>query len=221
MPKITTLPFDYRTVSLSVERDKVRSDGVHLTHITKDMLVTAGITRKSRTPFTDEQQHLLFQQGFLWERMVADYIATPENKQIEWDRFASNHIRVQTDLDAQENASLVRPGECQMDGIWMTPDAINTTHWHLEEWKATGMRADGFNIEMRRPEWLWQAAAYCRFYKMTRGIFRIYHYGSMPPSVTQLVVDWEGDEIEQNWKSILQHYHYMCERDGLNYGQHK
>lgn len=205
MPVITKLPFDPRVISLSVERKAVRSNGTHLSSILKDMLITAGVGRSYKgRPMTPEEQHVLFETGFLWERMVAEYIASPENKQIEWDRFATQAAQAQTEVDVERSSDLVRPGECLMDGVYMTPDALNVRHWHMEEWKATAIRSKDFSIEERRLEWLWQGAAYARYFKTNRVIYRVWHY-QIPQDVSQFVVEWGDEEIEQNWCNVVQH----------------
>jgi hypothetical protein len=210
MPTITELKFDPKFISLSAERDAKRSPGIHLSTILKDMLLTAGIQRfKSTAPrgvITDEQ-HLTFESGFLWERMVSEYIASPENQQIEFDRWATKHLaQLTTDAIEQSGGALVRPGECQMDGIYMTPDAANMKLWHLEEWKATSLAPCGPKIFTKRIEWLWQGASYCRFYGMTRCIYRVWH---LPRTVVQLAVEWSTNEIESEWAKVLEHHKLM------------
>lgn len=211
MPTITKLPFDPRLISLSVERKAKRSKGLHLSTILKDMLITAGVERSYGKPMSEEQQHMLFEQGFVWERMVADYIRSYENKQIEWDRFVTEGVRPQIEIDMENDPDLVRPGECQLDGIYMTPDGLNVRHWHIEEWKATAIRAKDFDIQARRLEWLWQGAAYAKYFKTNRVIFRIWHY-QIPQDVTQLVLEYGQDEIDQNWSNVLTHRDVMEKR---------
>lgn len=194
---ITPLTFDVLKISLSPEKDKIRSPGVHLTHITKDMLLSSGISRKGKgKPMSEGEQHLTFEKGFLWERI------------------AEQAIKCQLENDIEGGSGfLVRPGECEKDGIFLTPDAINLKSWHLEEWKSTGMRSAGFSIPDRRPEWLWQAMAYCGVFGMNRVIFRIWHHSEMPPNVTAFQIDFETAEVDINWRRILDHWAYMQRRD--------
>lgn len=209
MPEYSELPFDPTVISLSVERHAKRSPGIHLSTILRDMRVTAGIQRgKGQKPLTAGEQHIVFQQGFLWENAVAEYIASPENQQLEIDNFISCFGLEQLREDARESG-ILRPGECQMDGIYLTPDGINMRLWHGEEWKATAIRKKNFDIRTSRSEWLWQGAAYLRIFGMTRMIYRVWHTGDFPQCVSQIVVDWTKDEIESNWSRILEHYEYM------------
>lgn len=222
MPVYTYLPFDRSVISLSMDRDAQRAPGIHLSTIIKDMRITAGIERGQRgKSFTDGEQYMVFEQGFLWERLVKEYIESPENRQIEWDYFVKGGLS-QLTADSIENSGghLMRPGECCLDGIYMNPDAVNLKLWHMEEWKATALRKANFNIEKHRPEWLWQIQAYCKFYHMNRGIFRIWHYGEMPtPDPTQLVVDFSDEELDKNWSIITGHYRHMQERSVKLEGQ--
>lgn len=212
MPKVTPIAFDPKLISLSVERYAKRSVGVHLGHIIKDRLITAGIDKeiKSGKSILPDQQHCLFQQGFLWENIVAQYTALKECREHEWDEFVRLGLQqaLQDDIDHSEGA-LVRPGEQQMDGVYITPDAINNKLWFYEEYKATAIRDKNFNIETRKPHWLWQGAANCRVFGMTRALFRVWHYGQMPPNITTLIVDWTKDEIDEEWRRLLEHLEYM------------
>jgi hypothetical protein len=196
MPTFTDIPFDYSTLSLSPEKDKPRSAGLHLTDITKHRLSSFGINRAGKGTYDDNQRHMLFEHGFLWERIVG-YI-----------------------LNQTNSGEIVRPGEVCLDGIYATPDAINVVWWHLEEWKSTYVREKNMvktlrngstfvDIATHKPEWLWQAMAYCRFFNMTRVIFRIWFWGDMPARVRQVQVDFTPAEIEQNWYMILNQRDYM------------
>lgn len=207
MPTFKNIPFDYGSLSLSPERDKVRSPGLHLSDIIKHRLSSYGIDRAGKGKFSLNQKHMLFEQGFLWERII---------------ELVLNYYQVE-----DSNGELVRPGEVMMDGIAATPDAINIVWWHLEEWKTTYIREknmvktlpDGskiVDIERVKPEWLWQAMAYCRLFGMTRVIFRIWFWGDLPARVWQVQIDFTEAEIEQNWQMILNQRDYMDKLGALS-----
>lgn len=199
MPEIKRIPFDELSIDLSPEKDRMRSPGIHLSSIIKDMLRTAGINRSGRGGSGNNagSQHLTFEKGFLWERII------------EWA------LRAQMDVDANAAPDdLVRPGEVFMDGIYMTPDAINVREQQVEEWKSTGIRAKDFDIIARRIEWLWQGAAYARYFGFTKVVFRVWHHVDMPPVVSQFEIEWTPEEVEENWQRILDHYEFMKRRDG-------
>lgn len=215
MPEITYLPFDSSFISLSEEREAKRSPGMHLTGILRDMRITAGV-EKAYKQMPEADQHMMFEQGFLWERLVKEYIDSPENKQTEWDHFVkSGLVQLTEDALIASNGDLSRPGECMLDGVAMTPDAVNLRLWHVEEWKATSVRKKNFSIKLHRPQWIPQIAAYCKFFHMNRGVLRIWHYGEMPtPEPTQMVIQWSDEELDANWDQILTHYEHMKKRDG-------
>lgn len=209
MPTITPISFDPRVITLSVERDAKRSPNIHLSSIIKDLLITAGIERKltGGKKFTPEQQHLIFERGFLWERMVHEFCETNEWYKRQLDEAASRHF---VSGFAETDKILVRPGECMLDNIYMTPDALNMAEYAVEEWKATGLRGYNFNIEERRPEWLWQAASYAHIFGMTKAIFRIWHVSD--GMINSLMIEWTPDEIKENWKRITEHWEFMQQR---------
>lgn len=211
MPVLTELPFDPRVINLSVERDAHRNPGLHLSTVIKDRLITAGIERKIKgRPLTPEEQHLLFQRGYLWERMVEEFCSTQEWVERQLEVSASKHFNAgQGELD--QDGCLVRPGECLLDGIYMTPDAIDIKRLWVEEWKATAIRAKGFSIAERRPEWLWQAASYAAVFGMTTTVFRVWHVSDN--CITSVRYDWTEEEIRSNWNDILIHKKYMEDRD--------
>lgn len=210
MPTIAELPFDSKFISLSAERDAIRSPGIHLSSIIKDMLITAGIQKIRESKFSSDQQNLVFEQGFLWENMITEVINSKEYQQYEIDKLAELGLKglIDDEVVASKGA-VIRPGEQQLDGIYLTPDAINTRLWHYEEWKATSIRSAKFDIASRKPQWLWQGAANCKVFGMTRTVFRVWHSGELPQTIKQWVVDWSTQEIEDNWKMILDHYEVM------------
>lgn len=211
MPTCTPVSFNPLSISMSVERDAKRSPGIHLSSIIKDMLITAGVERKVKgRALTREEQHLIFQRGFLWERMVAEFVETEEWLKREVEGAASRHLTAGV---AELPSTLVRPGECALDGIYMTPDALNMTEYAIEEWKATAMRFRGFSIEERRPEWLWQAGAYAAIFGMTKTIIRVWHVSDNV--LNSLLFTWTPEEIRENWSRIKGHYEYMQERQRL------
>lgn len=212
--QITPLAFDPRCISMSVERDALRSPGIHLSSILKDRLITAGIERrvKGSKPFTPQEQHLIFERGFLWERMVAEFVETEEWLKLQIEEAAHKHLKAGiAEITTQDPARvLVRPGECCLDGIYMTPDALNMSEYAIEEWKATAIRYKGFDVQARRMEWLWQAAAYAHVFGMTKAIIRVWHVSDNV--LNSMKIEWTPEEVRENWQQILEHYQYMLRR---------
>lgn len=208
MPKLTTVPFKAESINLSVERDAKRSKGIHLSTIIKDRLITAGVGRKTvGREFTKEEQHLIFQRGFLWERMVKEFCDHENWLRRQIEESASKHLALG---QAELPSDLIRPGECMLDGIYMTPDAIDMKNYWVEEWKATAIRYKNFNIEDRRFEWLWQAGAYAKVFGMTKAVIRVWHVSDN--IINPVLVEWTEEEINKNWLEIREHYAHMRER---------
>lgn len=189
MPEIEEILFDYTTLSLSEEDEfRVRSPGLHLTDITKDMLLTSGIKRGGGKVQAPEEQKMLFEAGFLWERLIGRILQA----QMERDIRGSS-------------GALVRVGEYRDSGIIATPDAINTSLWWLEEWKATAVRSWNLDILIDRPEWLWTTAFHCRHFGMNSVIFRIWHYMEMPHKIKQYKITFSEDELRTIPEMIINH----------------
>jgi hypothetical protein len=209
--KITKIEFNPKALSISVERDAYRSPSIHLSSIIKDRLITAGIERKVKNgkPFTPEEQHLVFERGFLWERMVAEYVEMDEWLKRQTDELASKHFSLA--MAEVDNRILVRPGECCLDGVYMTPDALNMQECAVEEWKATGLRYYNFDIYSKRPEWLWQVGAYTYIFGFNKSIIRIWHVSENV--LNSMLIEWEDGELKRNWDDLMVHYKFMRDRD--------
>jgi hypothetical protein len=190
LPEIIEIPFDYTTLSLSEEDEfRTRSPGLHLTDVTKDMLLTSGIKRGGGKTLAPEDQKMLFEAGFLWERMISRNLQAQMNREI-----------------AGSSGALVRTGEyVDSSGIIATPDAIDTKNWHLEEWKATAIRSWNLDIQTDRPEWLWTTGFHCHFFGMNSVVFRIWHYQEMPHKIKQYKVTFYPGEITSNYDRIINH----------------
>lgn len=146
--------------------------------------------------------------------MVAEYLDTTENKNSEWEIYTTRHLgQLTQDAIVKSNGGTIRPGECSLDGIFMTPDAINYRLGAVEEWKSTSIRPQNLDIEKRRPEWLWSTMGYCKAHNLTRGVFRVWHYGQYPPVVQQFIYDWTQEEVDKNWNMVYTHYQSM-KREG-------
>lgn len=213
MVRVTKVDFDVQFIRMSVERDLKRSPCIHLSTILRDRKQTLGIAKKF-APQSPAQQHLTFQSGFLWERLVHEYCDSDEGKAADWDAFVTRHLdQITQDAVDQKPDYIVRPGEQMLDGIAMTPDAVNYRLGAIEEWKATAIRPNNLDIENKKPEWLWSTMGYCKAMNLQRGIIRVWHYGQYPQAVSQFVYDWEQDEIDRNWGQVLEHWEYMQRRD--------
>src|SRR5258707_417323 len=92
-----------------------RTDGLHLSHVTQDILATMDPAKYGETS-RDDAKWGNFLAGLIWEGVL----------EIAW-----------VDREAQIRSELIRPGEVTVDGIIGTPDAYDTAIGQPEEYKAT------------------------------------------------------------------------------------
>lgn len=166
-----------------------RSDGLHLTDITRDIYKTL-YEEKSNNLFP---KGLTMDMGFYWEDVFSRVFA---------DRYS--------------NGLTLRPGELVLDGIAMSPDGIYFSEGHvvLTEYKLTWA-----SVRNNTPEtnllWQWQVLAYLkgiRQYYPTAKIVDfhiIYVAGDYRPPCPKYVGPWRGvatkEEIDKNWDMIVSH----------------
>lgn len=183
MPEIIELPFDYSTLSLSEEDEfRTRTPGLHLTDITKAMLLEAGLKKWKDEPDPIKKQ-MQFQKGFLWERIIGHILAV-----------------------ADRSTVLYRPGEYETDGVLGTPDAINVTYNCLEEWKATAISPKNLNRDnlfYEKPEWKWAAAWHCAHFDLPSVTFRIWHHREFDPTIKQYNASFSPAELRDNKEKLL------------------
>lgn len=188
MPEIIELPFDYSILSLSEEDEfRTRTPGLHLTDITRAMLVEAGLNKWKNDPDPVKRQ-MQFQKGFLWERMIGHILTL-----------------------ADRSTVIYRPGEYVTDGVLGTPDAINITENSLEEWKATAISPKNLtkdNLFYEKPEWKWAAAWHCEHFQLPSVTFRIWHHREFDPMVKQYNASFTPSELRDNKEKLINFARY-------------
>lgn len=189
MPEIIEIPFDYSLLSLSEEDEfRTRSPGLHLTDITKSMLIEARLSKWKNDPDPVKRQ-MQFEKGFLWERIIQLCLKTQMDKDIK-----------------TSNGGLYRPGEYKTDGVIGTPDAINLQEHCLEEWKATAISTKNLtkdNLFYEKPEWKWAAAWHIEHFGLDSVIFRIWHHRDFDPTVKQYKASFTPAELRDNKEKLL------------------
>lgn len=194
MPEIIKIPFDYSVLSLSEEDEfRTRTPGLHLTDITRAMLLESGLKKWKDEPDSNKRK-MQFQKGFLWERIIQHCLKI----QMEHDISASNGL-------------LYRPGEYTADGVIGTPDALNIAEGCLEEWKATAISPKNLNennLFYEKPEWKWAAAWHCLNLSVASVIFRIWHHREFDPTVEQYKASFTPDELRTNREKLLNFAQY-------------
>jgi len=194
MPEITEIPFDYSTLSLSEEDEfRTRSPGLHLTDITRAMLLEAGLA-KWKEEKDPNKKKMQFEKGFLFERIIQHCLKTQMEKDVRDSRGA-----------------LYRPGEYLDSAVMGTPDAINLQESVLEEWKATAISPKNLtkdNLFYEKPEWKWAAGWHCEHFGLDSVVFRIWHHREFDPTIKQYKATFTPSELRDNKEKILNFAYY-------------
>jgi hypothetical protein len=183
-------PFDLHIDSKLFSSDnRTRTVGCHLTDIVKDMEKSIGHDRNPRA-MGEKQLENYRLMGFLWEDICTQTI----NMERSW----------------AISPGLVRPGEIELDGIWMTPDAVDfgVDPPCLEEWKVT-WRSMARDFEAEHWHWFVHMKAYCHALHLTRANLRIlYVNGDYKPTVPRpqgYAIEFSQRELEEAWAMICNH----------------
>jgi hypothetical protein len=185
---MTIEPFDMHIDSEAFsEVDYARSPGLHLSQIIADLNEVRGGPKYSE--MNPRTRQLYFATGFIWERLV---------KQIFQD----------TALKVFEHR-LVRPGEFYLDGIAMSPDALDTEDWAIEEYKATFGSSIYPIDDSRYWTWLVQMKCYCKAVGSRSARLRVWFVGGdwkgSGPQVKGWLFHFDDRENEETWQMVLNH----------------
>lgn len=164
--------------------DPVRSKGVHLTDIIKDLMEVSGISKTvSGTMWGNDELELAAQTGFIWEDFLSMVLK---------DRLPC------------------RIGEVELDGIIMSPDGIefdNNEEVVLSEYKLVWSSS-------RRPptdnwKWMSQIKGYCKGLNLVKvNMYILYLNGDWKPPMPQykgFQIEFTPLEIQENWEMLLNH----------------
>lgn len=172
-----------------------RSPGLHLSDIIREIErdILGPEARPDKTPDQLVRLQAHFEAGLLWERAFETAMR---------ERYTEGRPWVK------------RQGEVEVDGVAMTPDALDTQEGVVEEYKwtrvslATVLR-EGF--DKKWPGYMMQLKAYCRACKTTKGKLIVYFvngsYKWGTPEGDPLPKCWlftfTRQELEENWLMIL------------------
>jgi hypothetical protein len=184
-------PFDLHIdAKLFSSDNRTRTKGCHLTDIVKAIEQGIGHGRNPRA-MGEKQLENYRLMGFLWEDVLTHQI----NAERSW----------------AISPGLVRPGEIELDGIIMTPDAVDFAADPgpvLEEWKVT-WHSMARDLESENWHWFVQMKAYCHALKLTRANLRIlYVNGDYRPTVPKpqgYAIEFTQRELTDNFSMILNH----------------
>lgn len=155
---IEPLEMTIQSVDFSEVAD-ARSPGLHLSQILADLNEVRGITYPDKDPGT---RQAYFATGFMWELFIKSMF-------------------LETSLKARRGV-LVRPGEFHLDGIAMSPDALDTEDWAIEEFKATYLTSSRPIDDPAFWSWIVQMKCYCKAVGARTARLRVWF----------VVGDWHG-----------------------------
>lgn len=160
-----------------------RSDGVHLSHIIRDLEETLYPGRFKNTSSWD--LNAAAQSGVFFEvALEAAYR----------DMFA------------------VDVGEVELDGIIGTPDGVNFDDdgAYVEEYKLTWRSSNKTPLDIFH--YRTQGMGYCKMLGLDRAMYRVLYlngdYKGSGPIYRVYMIQWDQWEIDENWDSILCHAKY-------------
>jgi hypothetical protein len=183
--KITISNFQYelRTAN-NLRMGEGRTKEIHLSDILRWMRV------RMEGEFKGDNPNFAM-MGFVFEVLLAQSIST--------------YLIAQRD-------TVISPGECEMDGIWLTPDGLDVASEILEEYKATWKTMRKIDdLEGEFWYWLAQIKAYCRALGTRKArLIALFVNGNYTycdpdggPRLKSIDLEFTAQEIEENWTMIL------------------
>lgn len=163
-----------------------RSPTLHLSTIIAELDHARGNTYGETD---DATRNVYFSMGFIWETLVANV-------------FPDVAIR-------RSAGTLFRPGELRLDGVTMSPDAVDIEDFAIEEYKATWLSS---NNEIDGPKfwrWLVQMKCYCKAVgtrtARLRVMFVVGNWRGSGPQVKAWQFTFEQREIDETWQMCINH----------------
>lgn len=176
--RLTELTVDVADLNtISSEQLQPRSVGLHVSQIIRHILVTSGLEEQS--DFTEDDLNQFAIIGRLWEQMLADAVFKAPRYQ--------------------------RPGEIECDGIYGSPDAVDTEDCALVEYKVT-WKSSNRAIESFF-KYMLQVKAYCYMLGLTKcRLYVCFICGNYKPPLPQFKaweIDFSPHELKDNWRTIV------------------
>jgi hypothetical protein len=190
-----------------------RPGGRHLSDIINDFKIGLG---ESVSPVPGSQPGAHFVEGFLWETALEYYltgISIDEAIELAFKRYM-----------VTLRSNIVTQIKLEKDDINMTPDGFNEKEGVLESYKCTrksfGSLKGLDTFEKKFWAWIMQEASYC----LARGVdtarwivlFQAGDYSlgaGSPPRILESTATWSLDELQENWRLVLEHNRIMEARD--------
>lgn len=180
------IPFDF---SPDPDHAKGRSEGLHLGTVIREYGLA---TKQIKLASGDSSRLMNFEKGFLWEDTFSHV----------WGEREAEKFRNRADY-------LVQPELC-VDGIYMTPDAVDLGSETLDEFKSTTRSMLKFDqLEAHFDLWLVQIKGYLYGLQMTRCrlivLFLCGDYKPPFPEVRAKELVFTERELSDNWR-LIQNY---------------
>jgi hypothetical protein len=212
--------------------NRIRTPGLHLTDVVKDLLTKAGIGRKYRSAeaggYNQEQLDKFALQGFLWEDVfsyalahrlcgTATYIRLPE---IAYNPITRHAFWIHYD-DSGRLLTPVPKGYfiCSPDGGRIQDEFFHS----VAEFKWTTMSAN-MQPDTDKPEWFWQVRGYMGAisdesgYHVGRAEWHVHfcrgdYKGGSPPMYEQWEREYSVGEVEDTWSALSNHALWTVKND--------
>ncbi len=178
--QITETPFNPPANDWS-EDNHPRSKGLHLGQIIADVEETLfGVGNKWEGEWA-------MAGGFIWERVLSREFLGP----------------------ALQTGKIVRPGELELDGVYLTPDGYDTHDNVLEEWKCTWKSSNNPIDGPKFWRYWTQVKAYCKALGTNTARLRVLYLmgnyrGGGPHACTYTAI-FSQKELDNNWEMLINH----------------
>lgn len=172
-----------------------RSSGIHISGIIYALCVARGIYKPGSTLAEDEKTRMNLGNA-LEDAIIARYCVSDKRR----------YIRI---------------GEQECDGLFGTPDMLDTEEWAVHEMKLTWMSSRHAVDSAKLWKYLVQLKAYCYMLKTLVGYLHIcfvngdYSYQSPGGDPTYKVfrLEFTKQELDDNWAMLVNHKHMAAAED--------
>ena len=177
--KVTALNVDAADfANISEEQLHERTAGLHVSQIIRHIMETSGLAKDNS--FSDDDLNMFAVIGRLWEQMLADVMFKPPRYQ--------------------------RPGEIEVDGIYGSPDAVDTEDGVLAEYKVTWLSSNRAIESFFK--YMLQVKAYLYMLGLTRcRLYVCFICGNYKPPLPQFKawqLDFSPHELKDNWRVLVE-----------------
>ena len=176
------IPFNPESTLFSLDRERVRSEGLHVSTIITDLDKTLN-AQNYRNEFDEDQLNVYGTLGFVWERVFSEIYSAAF-------------------CEGRKN-TIISPGEIEHDGIFGTCDGIDIDEQCIIELKCT-WRSSNRPIEQDFSKWFWQMKFYCLAWGLEKarlGVFWVngnYQGTRNVPSCSMWGMEFTQQELEKN-----------------------